>query len=57
MNTYNLKNLWSEKKTTIYMILLNTYRLKYYKLEKKYIRQLHTDDIKTMQNRVSSVVA
>ena len=54
MNNYNLKNLWSEKKTTIYMIPLNTYRLKYYKLEKKYIRQLlHTNDIKTMQNRVS----
>ena len=31
------------------MILINTFRLKYYKIEEK--------DIKTMQNRVSSVVA
>ena len=32
------ENVWSEKKkkkTTIYMILLNTDKLKYYKLEKK----------------------
>ena len=30
------ENVWSEKKkNTIYMILWNTYKLKYYKLEKK----------------------
>ena len=42
------------------MNLINSYRLKYYKIEKKLyinIRQLHTNDIKTMENRVSSIVA
>ena len=49
------ENLWSEK-TTIYMSLIKHIRLKYYKIENN-IKTIHTNDIKTIQNRVSSIVA